>query len=229
MSPYMQNVVDVQKNNAVLDYQRGQSTRDDSAIRAGAFGGSRQAIQQGLAQQGLSRQLGEIQATGSQNAFQQAQAQFNADQQRGLTAQQGTEQSRQFGATFGDASQRYAEDSRARALGIQQAGGSAALASAQGYGQLASTDQSLALQRAGALGTVGQQITGTQQAGLDIGYNDFINQRDYDRQNANFYSGILRGTPVSAQSEVATYSNPNPLNQVVGAGIAGLGAYKALS
>lgn len=251
MSPYQQQVTDVQKNAAVLDYQRGAGARDDGAIRAGAFGGSRQAIQQGLAQQGLATQLGQIQAQGSQNAFTAAQQQFNADQARGLTAQQAnqganltaqqqTEAARQFGANFGDSSQRYAndadlkvqqahEDARQKAAGIQQAGGALANQTAQNYGQLAATDQTLGLQRAQAMGTIGTQMQQTQQAGLDMAYQDFINQRDYDRQNLNFYSGILRGTPVSAQSEVAQYQNPNPMNQAVGLGIAGLGAYKALS
>lgn len=228
MSPYQQNVTDVQKDAAVLDFQRGRGARDDSAIRAGAFGGSRQAIQQGLANQGLATQLGSIQAQGSQNAFAAAQAQFNADQQRGLTAQSQTQADRQFGANYDDSSQRFAENARAGAAGIQQAGGAASLAAGQAYGQLASTDQTLALQRAQALGNIGTGLQQTNQASLDMGYQDFVNQRDYDRQNLNFYSGILRGTPVSAQSEVSkTEAAPNQFNQLAGLGIAGLGAYKA--
>ena len=43
MSPYMQNVVDVQKAQALLDFDRAQAGRDAQAIQAGAFGGSRQA------------------------------------------------------------------------------------------------------------------------------------------------------------------------------------------
>jgi hypothetical protein len=218
MSPYMQSVVNRQKDAATLDFQRGQAGRDDSAIRANAFGGSRQAIQQGLAQQGLQRQLGDIQAQGSQSAFTNAQAQFNADAARGLTAQQ-----------YGDASQRYAEDASRSAAGVRQSAANLGLQTAQGYGALASTDQGLGLQQAQAVGNIGNRLTQRDQQGLDIGYNDFVNQRDYDRQNLNFYSGILRGTPVKADSETREYNNPNPLNQVAGLGIAGLGAYRALS
>ena len=57
MSPYMQNVVDVQKQQAILDAQRQNAGRAAQAVQAGAFGGSRQAIQQGMAQEALSRQL----------------------------------------------------------------------------------------------------------------------------------------------------------------------------
>ncbi len=252
MSPYQQQVTDVQKNAAVLDFQRGRGARDDSAIRAGAFGGSRQAIQSQLANEGLATQLGAIQAQGSQSAFDRAQAQFNAEQARslqaqtanqgaGLTAQQQNEAARQFAANFGDQSMRYANDAQMRAAqqneaarqaaaGINQQGGALAAQVAQGYGQMASTDQTLALQRAQALGQVGSSITQTQQQGLDMAYQDFVNQRDYDRQNLNFYSGILRGTPVSAQSEVSQYQAPgNSTAQALGLGIAGLGAYKAFA
>ncbi len=79
MDPYMQNVVDVQKREAREDFGRSQAARDAGAISAGAFGGSRQAIQQGMAEEGLQEQLGDIQATGSQAAFQQAMKAFETD------------------------------------------------------------------------------------------------------------------------------------------------------
>ncbi|MEK9984532.1 MAG: hypothetical protein VW879_07300, partial [Opitutae bacterium] len=44
MSPYMQNVVDVQKQQAQLDFDRMQAGRDAAAVQAGACGGSRQAV-----------------------------------------------------------------------------------------------------------------------------------------------------------------------------------------
>jgi hypothetical protein len=53
MSPYQQNVLDVQKDRAVRDFNRLQSARDAQAVKAGAFGGSRQAVQQGLAEESL--------------------------------------------------------------------------------------------------------------------------------------------------------------------------------
>jgi hypothetical protein len=79
MSPYMQNVVDVQKQQAQLDFDRSQAGRDASAVQAGAFGGSRQAVGDYLSQEGLARQMGDIQATGQQQAYQQAATQFGAD------------------------------------------------------------------------------------------------------------------------------------------------------
>ena len=79
MSPYMQNVVDVQKQQAQLDFDRQQAARDAAAVQAGAFGGSRQAVGDYLAQEGLARQMGDIQASGQQQAFEQAARMFGED------------------------------------------------------------------------------------------------------------------------------------------------------
>lgn len=75
MSPFMQNVVDTQKLSAVRDFQLAQPVRQAAATRAGAFGGSRQAIENAEAQRNLMSQLQSIQATGTQKAFEDAQRQ----------------------------------------------------------------------------------------------------------------------------------------------------------
>ena len=46
MSPYMQNVVDYQKQQAITDYERSLPGMQAQAVGAGAYGGSRQAVQQ---------------------------------------------------------------------------------------------------------------------------------------------------------------------------------------
>ena len=81
MSPFMQNVVDVQKAAAVRDYEKAMPSLAAQAARQGAFGGSRSAIERAEAQRTLFGRLGEIQATGSQNAFDKAQQaqQFGAN------------------------------------------------------------------------------------------------------------------------------------------------------
>ena len=81
MSPYMQNVVDYQKSQALRDYQIGQPMRRAQAIGQGAFGGSRQAIAEAEAERNLMSQLQGIEAQGRQSAFQQAQQaqQFGAN------------------------------------------------------------------------------------------------------------------------------------------------------
>jgi hypothetical protein len=92
MNPYMQNVVDIQKREAQRSADIAGTQRGAQAAKSGAFGGSRQAIMDAEANRNLSQQLGDIQATGSQAAFQNAQQQFNAEQAAGLQAQQANQQ-----------------------------------------------------------------------------------------------------------------------------------------
>jgi hypothetical protein len=75
MSPYMQNVVDFQKQSALRDFQVAQPMRQAEAVSKGAFGGSRQAIVDAEAQRNLNTQLQGITATGTQKAFEDAQRQ----------------------------------------------------------------------------------------------------------------------------------------------------------
>ena len=84
MSPYMQNVVDYQKAQALRDYSIGQPMRRAQAVGAGAFGGSRQAIMEAEAERNLMSQLQGITATGSQKAFEDAQRAQQFGSQLGL-------------------------------------------------------------------------------------------------------------------------------------------------
>lgn len=86
--PYMQQVVDVQKRKAIEDAQRAQLGANLGAVRQGTYGGARQLLAQTEREKALGQQLGDIQATGSQAAFQQAQQQFERDRAAGMTAQQ---------------------------------------------------------------------------------------------------------------------------------------------
>lgn len=73
MSPYIQNVIAQQQSGAIRQKQLADQMRGSAAARAGAFGGARQAIERAEADRALQDQLQGIQATGLQNAYQQAQ------------------------------------------------------------------------------------------------------------------------------------------------------------
>lgn len=81
MSPYMQNVVDVQSQEARRQANITRQGTQAQAVRQGAFGGSRSAIVQAEGDRNLATQLGDIQARGSQSAFEKAQQaqQFGAN------------------------------------------------------------------------------------------------------------------------------------------------------
>ena len=99
MSPYMQNVVDYQKEQAIRDYSRGLPGMGAAAARSGAFGGSRHAIVEAEGQRNLQNQLAGIQAQGTQSAYDQAMRNQQFGANLGL---QGLGQAGQLGAQLGN-------------------------------------------------------------------------------------------------------------------------------
>ena len=79
MSPYMQQVVDIQKRKAIEDAQQAQLGQNLAAARQGTYGGSRQAVLQAQREKALGENLSDIQFRGQQAAFEQAQQQFERD------------------------------------------------------------------------------------------------------------------------------------------------------
>jgi len=76
MSPYMQNVVDVQKQEAARQSGIMGTQQQAQAAQSGAFGGSRDAIMRAERERNLGQQMNQIQAQGSQAAYDQAANQF---------------------------------------------------------------------------------------------------------------------------------------------------------
>ena len=92
MSPYMRTVVQQQMDEMRRQDQIAQQGRSASAVGAGAFGGSRQAVMEAEAARNLATQQERIMAEGSQQAFGQASQQFNTEQQARMAAQQANQQ-----------------------------------------------------------------------------------------------------------------------------------------
>ena len=86
MSPYMQNVVDIQQREAQRQADVAAQQLGAQAVSAGGFGGSRQAILEAEQQRNLQTQLGDIQARGLAAAYEDAQARIAAQRQRELAA-----------------------------------------------------------------------------------------------------------------------------------------------
>jgi len=91
MSPYMQNVVDIEKREAGRQAGIAGTQQQAQATQAGAFGGGRDAIMRAERERNLAQQMGDIQARGSQAAYEQAANQFRQgiQQQSGLAQMQG--------------------------------------------------------------------------------------------------------------------------------------------
>ncbi len=89
MNPFVDNVLDRQQRRATDRFAEQQARRNQQAIQAGAFGGSRQGVQDAIAQRELNESLQDIEARGLSDAFTQAQQQFERDRAarfKGLTS-----------------------------------------------------------------------------------------------------------------------------------------------
>ena len=204
MSPYMQDVVRTQQQEAIRQANIANTALGAQATRAGAFGGARQAIEQAQANRNLQTQLGNIQATGLQNAYQQAQQQFNAEQQARQQAAQMREQSRQFGA----------------GLGMQ--GLQTGLQAASTLGTLGQQQSQEQLQNIGLQAQLGQTQQQRAQDVLNAQYQNFLNYQNYPYKQMGFMSDIIRGTPLT-QTGSSIYQAPPTMMQ--NAMSLGLGAY----
>jgi hypothetical protein len=99
-------------------------------------------------------------------------------------------------------------------------------AAAQTLGQLAQTGQQLGLQGAAAQEAAGSAVQQQGQKNLDVANQDFIDQRDWSKNNATWLSSLLQGnSPPTNSTSTSTGTTPSasPLTQVVGA-IGGLGS-----
>ena len=163
MSPYMSGVVAQQKRGAMQDFARQMPGLRASAARSGALGGTRESLMRSEAQRNLQGQLQGIEATGLQNAFQQAQQQFGADRAAQMQASLANQQA---GLTTG-------QQNLAAQLGIQQLGAQTGLQSQQlnQAAQLQAQQQAL-----GQNQTAQQLMEQSKQFGANLGMQGYQQQ-----------------------------------------------------
>lgn len=238
MSPYLRNVLDVQKREAVTDARKSQLAQDLGAARQGTYGGSRQLLAALERERQLGQQLGDIEARGMQAGYESAQQQFERDRaaQMGVGERnlQSLLQTQQLGAQTGLqallANQQY--NLEAQRLGEQsrQFGAQQGLAGLQAAGQMGQTlgnlgqyQQQANLQRLQAQGAAAAEQRSLQQQYLDQAYADFLRQRDFPLETLQQYSSLLRGVPIELSSTKTSYAPPPSMgSQVLQAGLGGL-------
>ena len=201
MSPYMQNVVDIQQREAQRQADIAGTNQQAQATKAGAFGGGRDAIMRAEAARNLALQKGDIQATGLQNAYQQAMQQYNTQNQ--LNAQQ-----QQFGA----------------GLGLQ--GLQAANQSAQGLGTLGNLQYQQNMGINQLQNQYGLQQQGQIQKDIDTKYQDFLNYQNYPYKQLSFMSDIVRGAPLTQTGSSIYQAPPSNIQNLTSLGLAGAGISK---
>lgn len=209
MSPYVQNVVERQQQDAQRQADIARQAQGAQAARAGAFGGSGDYLMRAQAAGNLARQKGDIQAKGLQDAYQQAMAQFNQSQAQNLAGQQLNAQQQQFGA----------------GLGLQ--GLQTALTGAKSLADIGQTQYGQNLGLLDVQNKFGAQQQTQVQNVLNNQYQDYLNAQNYPYKQMGFMSDMIRGLPLAQQSSAMYAQPPSMLQQVAGAGLVakGLGAF----
>ena len=239
MNPYMESVIQQQYQDIADQGSKQQAQLGANAVASGAFGGSRQGIAQGeIAANVLDQQA----RTGSQlrsQGFQQAQG--LAQQAAANQAQQQLAQAGQFGQQAGQLGQQGMQGAQGYGQTAAGLGNLAQLTGqlGQSTGALGQTVGQLGVQTAG-LGQLGQQMgvqdintllgagslqQGQDQRALDVTRANQLAQQALPYQQVGFMSDLFRGVP-ALQQTYSTTSTPPPsrTSQMLGLGIAGLGA-----
>ena len=242
MDPYMNDVIQQQYQDIQRQGDIAKQGANAQAVGSGAFGGSRQGIQQAE----INRNVLDQQArTGSQlrsAGFQQAsglaqQAASNQAQQQLAQAQQYGQQAGQLGQQGMQGAQGYGQ--AAAGLGnlaqltgqIGQSTGQLGQtvgqlgASTAGIGQLG---QAMGVQDINTLMGAGALSQGQTQKGYDVTRANELAQQALPYQQVGFMSDLFRGVPALQQTySTSTAPPPSTQSQLYGLGIAGIGAYGA--
>lgn len=210
MSPYMDSVVERQQQDATRQAAIAQQAQGAQAARAGAFGGSGDYLMRAQAAGNLARQQGDIFAQGQQNAFQNAQNQFNQSQAQNLSGAQLNAQQGQFGA----------------GLGLQ--GLQVALTSANALGNLGGAQYQQNMGINALQNQYGLQQQAQVQRELDTGYQDFLGYQNYPYKQIGFMSDIIRGAPLSATGTSLYQAPPSTMQNITSLGLGAAGVSKLI-
>lgn len=201
MNPYTQNVIQKAEDDASRYFTNTlQPQINNQFTAAGQFNSSANQRAQDLTAQQLTQQVQDTAGSALSQAFQNAQ-------QVGL---QGASQLGALGQIGGG-------------LGYEQ--GVLGLQGASQLGALGQLGQTLGLQGAGALDTIGGEQQNQNQQNLNLGYQDFLNQQQYPYQQASWLSQMLQGTATpttvpgltqQAYTQYAPATGSSPLQQALG-------------
>lgn len=186
MNPYTQAVLGTSLDVLNQQRQTGLNQAYDAALKAKAFGGSRQAIQEGVVNAAAQQQAGQLAAQLMAQNYGQAQTAAQADITRAMEAQRLNQQAGLAGA----------------GLGIQGAGT---------LGQLAGAGQEAYL--TGATGALGAQqlLQAQQQAQLDAAQQAYREAQQFPIQQLQIPIQALGATPygqTNTQTGPGQQSNP---------------------
>jgi len=233
MSPYLQNALNPQLDEMRRQYGITGTQQQGNATRAGAFGGSREALMNAENYRNMGTAMNQAIGTGYQNAFQQAQQaqQFGSTLglqglQTGLQGIGAANQAYQTGLQ-GTAQGMQGAQVGLQGVGAQQAGYAGANQAAATLGQLGTQQQASDLARLQAMSAQGSSERALAQQGIDARYQDLMNKQYFGQQQIGGMQGVLTGVPVnqSASTSAVTAPAPSMASQLAGGATSLLGLY----
>jgi len=228
MNPYLQASLNPQLEEARRQSNISEQANKAAMTKAGAFGGGRSAILTAENQRNLGTNLAGITGKGYDTAFQNAMAQFNADQARNMQAQQASEQSKQFGATqgmtaadmmakYGMSAQQASEQSKQFGANLGLQGLQTGLQAAQTQGNLGISGGQLGLAQLQEQSRLGAQQRGIEAEGIAADKAAFEEARENPFKMVQFQQSLLQGLPISATNY--NMAQPSTLQEILaGAG-----------
>lgn len=214
MSPYQQGVTDIAKSDAIRNAQMVEQGNRLSAARQGTYGGARQALASLEREKNLTSNLANIQAQGSQSAYDRALAQMQFGSNLGLQGIQTGLQGVQAGMQgIGQGLQ---------GVGAQQAGYAGAGQAASTLGQLGSAQQGADINAINLQNQLGGQQQAYQQNIINQAIQDFATAQQYPYMQLSTMSNLLRGLPMQSMSTQQYQAQPSTTQQLLG--LAGTGA-----
>ena len=194
MNPYTQNVIDRTQQDIMRQQQMAQNQLGAQASQAGAFGGSRHGVAEGVMAGEYGRMAGDIAAQQRQRAYDQAMgaAQYDIGGERDRLARQ---------AELEQAARTGNVDAAFRAAGVR-AGGASGLSGLGGqlFGMGQQTQDAIARQ-----GAFQRQI---QQQLADAARNQFYGSAGAPLQGLGALTSVLGGVRVPQTSTTSTPFNP---------------------
>jgi hypothetical protein len=229
MSPYMQNVVDIQKREANRDFAKQMARLDAQAVGAGAYGGSRNALERSEARRAQAQRLGDIEAQGLQQAYQSGMGQFSAEQGLGLQAGQANLSAAQQTAMANQQAlnqQRSQYVNNALQAAMQSYGGQLTAAQQNQVAQNAESQFNAQSQNTAYNNYVAQQLA-AQQGNQQVDYNTAMQNAQLAQQAAlaNQQANLQAGIQNQQAGLTGQGLNLQALNQAgqMGQGLGGLG------
>jgi hypothetical protein len=223
MNPYLQAALEPQLREARRQADISRVADAGRLTRAGAFGGSRQAIMEAEGARNLGTQLADITGRGYSDAFTQAQRQFNVEQEalrRAEEARRG-----QFNieadrlSQFDERRRQQANEEARREIERQERERKQFNEEERRRIAAEEADRRFGLSALRDMRTAGQEQRDIEQEGITADYLQFQQEQQYPYEQLQFMQSLLQGLPITATSR--QFVEPGGFQQISG-GLAGL-------